>query len=503
MLFVSILQFTLLLPWWIAGLAVAGFLFMFLLFVTQKRAAKQQNRKDLSKKPFKLDLLHTLIDNMPDWIYIKDRESKYILVNKHMANSHGIKDPEVMNGKTDFDYYPKEKAISFYEDEQSLMKSGISIINKEEIIFNESNNEVVLSTTKIPFRDESENVAGIVGMGRDITPQKKVEKRLEQLSIVASSTENVVVAMDKDGNFEWVNKGFETRYGCTMIEFINKNGVNLLANSSQDNIAEIIEEVYKTNKPCTYSSRARDLSGNDVWYQTNITPILSEDGEIHSLFLIDTDITGIKKADIQIKQQKYELESQRDQLRKLNKSKDRLFSIIAHDLKNPFLSIIGFSDLLKEGYHELKEEQILDYLDCIHSSSTSAYDLLFNLLEWARAQIKAIDVNPESIEIEHLIGEIMELLAVQAKNKHIQFENNIDPGLHIHADRYMLNTILRNLSSNSIKFTEVGGSVGFTAKEMGNLVSISIKDSGIGISDDKIKTLFSIEGSNVTTGNDL
>ncbi len=493
-------QFILFLPWLLAGLAITGLIIFSILFAQQNRVLKQFNRKDLVNNLKKLDLLYTLIDNMPDWIYIKDRESKFILANKHMANSHGIENPEVMNGKTDFDYHPEEMARSFYDDEQDIMKSGVPIVNKEEKVVDKLNGEFVLSTTKIPIRDKSRNIVGIVGIGRDITRQKEAEKRLKQLSMVASSTENVVVVMDKDGDFEWVNNGFEARYGCTMQEFIKKKGLNLLINSSNENIAEIVGEINKTKKPYTYSSRTRDIHGNDAWYQTNITPILSEDGEINSLFLIDSDITGIKKADLQIKQQKYELESQRDQLRKLNTRKDRLFSIIAHDLKNPFLSIIGFSDLLKEGYHDLKEEQILEYLDCIHSSSTSAYDLLFNLLEWARAQIKTIDINPEKIGIEHLIGEIMELLAVQAKDKHIQFENSVEPNLKILADRNMVHTILRNLISNAIKFTEVGGSVKFTTKKYKNRVSISVKDSGIGISEEKIKTLFSLEKSKCTIG---
>ncbi|MCK5136411.1 MAG: PAS domain-containing sensor histidine kinase [Bacteroidales bacterium] len=336
--------------------------------------------------------------------------------------------------------------------------------------------------------------------GRDITSQKANKKRLEQLSKVASGTENVVVIMNGNGNFEWVNRGFEVRYGGTMKEFVDKNGVNLRENSSNENIVEILEQINNTRKPYTYSSRTLDTEGNDVWYQTNITPILAEDGEISSLFLIDSDITGLKKADLQIKQQKYKLESQRDQLRKLNARKDRLFSIIAHDLKNPFQSIIGFSDLLKDDYKNLEDIQVQEYLELIHSSSTSAYDLLFNLLEWARAQIKIIKIDPVTIGIADLISEIIELLSLQAKNKQIQFENRIDPGLEVYTDQRMLHTILRNLVNNAIKFTGERGQVTFSAIKQNGFVDISIKDSGVGIPEDKIKALFSFEKSKSTAG---
>ncbi len=500
MLIIFIKQFVLLLPWLLTGLAVTGFIIVTMLYLRQSRDLKQSDRKDLFKSQKKLDLLHTLIDSMPDWIYIKDNESKFILANKHKAKFHGFEDPEAMNGKSDFDYFPEEMARSFYDDEMLIMKSGVPAVNKEEKILDSSDNEVILSTTKIPVRDKSGNVVGIVGIGRDITRQKETENRLEHLSMVASTTENVVVVMDREGNFEWVNKGFQVRYGGTMEEYIKQHGINLMENSSHENIAEIIEVVHTTKKPYTYSSRTRDVKGNDVWYQTNITPILDTHGEISSLCLIDSDITGIKKADLQIKQHKYKLESQRDQLRKLNSRKDRLFSIIAHDLKNPFLSIIGFSDLLKEGYHDLKEQQVLEYLDCIHSSSSSAYDLLFNLLEWARVQIKTIEIVPVNIVTAQLIDEIMELLAVQAKDKHIQFKSTVDPELQIRADRNMVHTILRNLTSNAVKFTDIGGVINFSAKEIDNHVSISVKDSGIGIPEEKLKSLFSIEVSKTTMG---
>lgn len=494
------LLFSQLLPWFLVVVCIAGLIYMSIILTRQYRSLKKFSRKNLFKNLKKLELLYTLIDSMPDWIYIKDSESRYILSNKHKASSHGVDDPETMNGKTDFDYYPEKMANSFYADEQAIMKSGMPIINKEEKALDKDNNEIILSTTKIPVKDKSQQVVGIVGIGRDITRQKDVEKQLEQLSMVASSTENVVVITDKDGNFEWVNRGFETRYGCSIQDFIAEHGRNLKENSFNEEIDTILQQMYESKKPFTYSSRTRDAKGNDVWYQTNITPILTEEGEIKSLCLIDSDITDIKRADLKIKQQKYELESQRDQLRKMNARKDRLFSIIAHDLKNPFQSIIGFSDLLKEGFKDLNEDQVEDYLECIYNSSTSAYDLLFNLLEWARAQIKTIDIEPENINIKGSIQEILDLLALQAKNKHIQFESQVDPSLEIYADRNMVHTILRNLISNAIKFSEVGGRVSFSAVKNGTRTAISIQDSGIGIPDDKIKTLFSLEKSKCTQG---
>jgi len=308
------------------------------------------------------------------------------------------------------------------------------------------------------------------------------------------------VIMDRDGNFQWVNRGFEERYEATLEEFTAKFGTNLRDNSSNGQINEILEEVLNTGKPFSYTTRVRDTDGSDAWYQTNINPILNDQGQITSMFLIDLDITEIKKADLQIKQQRYELEAQRDELKKLNASKDRLFSIIAHDLKNPFQSIIGFSELLKDELRNLKMEQVEEYLSCIHDSSTSAYELLYNLLEWARAQTRSIKVVPGQIGIRKLTGEILDLFCAQAKNKGIEMHNNLDPDLRVTADENMLHTIIRNLVGNAVKYTFEGGTITIDGERHEEHVAMHVTDTGLGMPEEKIKSLFSVEKGKSTDG---
>lgn len=488
------------LPWALTALAVAGFLFLAVIIGRQYHIFRQYENKHFFRSIKQIKLLYTLIDSMPDWIYVKDRKSRFILANKHLAASHGIRNPGEIVGKTDFDYYPEPIANAFYSDEQDIMSSGERIVNKEEYLAGRKEGGVVLSTTKIPVRNRRGQVMGIVGIGRDITRQKHVEERLKQLSQVASATENVVIIMDGEGNFEWVNRGFEEKYGCTLDAFIRKNGRNIRDSSSNENISGILNEIILTGKSQSYSSRSRDRFGNDVWYQTNLTPVINDQGKVSSLVLIDSDITGLRKADLQIKQQKYELEAQRDQLRKLNARKDRLFSIIAHDLKNPFQSIIGFSELLKSGHQRMDQEQVSEYLELIHDSSASAYELLFNLLEWARAQTGAIRVNPGLVRIRDLLPEIIDLNALHMKKKQIRAEDLVDSRIVAYADRNMIHTVLRNLTSNAVKYTSPGGKITFTASDNKGVVEVGVTDTGVGISEEKIKTLFSLEKGKSTAG---
>ena len=489
-----------LVPWLIVLLVLTLLAVMIILFLKQRGHLERNTRSAFPANLEKLDLLYTLVDSMPDWIYIKDRESRFILANKHLAGHHGILNPEEITGHTDFEFYPEEMARGFYDDEQRIMESGIPIVNKEEMIVDNEGNEIILSTTKIPVKDQSGNVVGIVGIGRNITRQKQDQMRLKELSMVASGTENVVVIMDREGNFRWVNKGFEKKYGTSLEDFIRSRGKNLKQNSSNEKIEEYLEEIQRTKIPFTYTTRTQDADSNDAWFQTHITPILNEEGEIISMFLIDVDITALKKADLQIKQQKYELEFQRDQLRILNASKDRLFSIIAHDLKNPFQVIIGFSELLKDEFRTMKLEQAEDYLECIYHSSTSAFDLLYNLLEWARAQTRSIKVVPVPIKARDLTREIADLFSVQLHNKEIELANNLAGDLVVVTDRNILQTVLRNLIANAIKYTDKKGRISVSGLQNDPYVKISVTDTGIGMSEDKIRTLFSLEKGKSTPG---
>jgi PAS domain S-box-containing protein len=488
------------LPWVLLSLTFAGMVVFFFLYLRQRRALNQFNRKNLFTNLKKLDLLYTLIDSMPDWIYVKDRESRFILANRHLAESMGAEDPETLNGTTDFDYYPKEMASSFYEDEQGLLKSGQSLVNKVETVITSQGRKVILSTTKIPVKNQAGEVVGLVGIGRDITPQKEAEERMAALSTVASATDNTVVIMDRNGDFQWVNRKFEEKYEKTLDEFVNDHGRNLRENSSNENIGEILDRVVETRESQTYLTRIRDKDGNDVWYQTSISPVIDNSGDISSIFLIDLDITQIKKADLQIKQQRYELESQRDELKKLNASKDRLFSIIAHDLKNPFQSIIGFSELLIRDHKNLNNDQLEEYLECIHSASSSAYDLLYNLLEWARVQAGGITPNPVPVQLNLLVNEISDLHCAQAKDKQITIINQVNKEAVVLTDQNMLHTVLRNLTSNAIKFTPSGGKVTYSSSLGEGVVEIGISDSGVGIPEGKIRNLFTLEQSKSTRG---
>lgn len=203
--------------------------------------------------------------------------------------------------------------------------------------------------------------------------------------------------------------------------------------------------------------------------------------------------------------QKIELEAtsaailkQKEELGQLNNVKDRFFSIISHDLRNNLTTMKLYFDLVSNPDYEPSED-MEDMTKQISSSVENTIDLLENLLVWAQAQIKGIDINPQKLTLQHLIKGNIDLLAGNAHTKNIELSSDISADLCAFADEDMINLVIRNLISNAIKFTPKGGSIRVTAhKNMDDAIQINITDTGVGISKANLEKLF-VKNSNPTT----
>ena len=225
------------------------------------------------------------------------------------------------------------------------------------------------------------------------------------------------------------------------------------------------------------------------------------------IILLIVEYTSKKKAfnllsekSHQISRMNNEIQEQRDHLNKLNKTKDKFFSIIAHDLKNPFNSIKGFTELMIENNAEYDSEKRLKFLKIVRESSSKASSLLNNLLTWANAQSENFEFKPAKINLKNEIESVVTFLEIQAVNKDIKIINEVADDIYVKADSNMLRTILRNLISNAIKFTNPRGSVKISASEEDNFIKIAVKDSGVGIPKSELDKLFNIETKTSTSG---
>lgn len=194
------------------------------------------------------------------------------------------------------------------------------------------------------------------------------------------------------------------------------------------------------------------------------------------------------------------MQQQKRNLKELNATKDKFFSIIAHDLRSPLNQLLGLSEILQK---EIESERINDVImlaNLINDSAKSGRLLLENLLEWSRSQTGSININPEVLDLLKITNEVVMLYENNAKQKNIIIKLKIKKSKTAFADGNMLKTILRNLLSNSIKFTNAGGKINLEVNSANGMVIYSVSDNGIGIGDDDIDKLFRIDVNPKTIG---
>lgn len=190
------------------------------------------------------------------------------------------------------------------------------------------------------------------------------------------------------------------------------------------------------------------------------------------------------------------------ELAKSNDAKKKLFSIIAHDLKSPFNSLLGFSDLLIKNFNDYNDEQKIKIIHNLSDTSKNTYNLLENLLTWSKTQINQIECNPVEISVKELYARIGALLENVAKQKNIALIFSELNEVSIFADKDMVETVLRNLISNAVKFTYPKGTITVSHKTSSdpNFVEFSVSDTGVGMTDEQLVELLKVGENSSTTG---
>ncbi len=195
-----------------------------------------------------------------------------------------------------------------------------------------------------------------------------------------------------------------------------------------------------------------------------------------------------------------QIRSQNEELRILNATKDKFFSIIAHDLKSPYNAVMGFSDVLVQKADEMDRQGVIRYSRIIRKSAGLAVDLLMNLMVWSHSQTGRMEFEPRELEVAELFQEVSLLYSDIATQKGIVVSTHLPAELKVHADRAMVSTILRNLVSNALKFTHQGGRVSLSAEKQGKKLLFKVADTGVGIPEEHIDKLFRIDEHYITHG---
>jgi len=272
-------------------------------------------------------------------------------------------------------------------------------------------------------------------------------------------------------------------YGAENKEDVNKS---LLVYFNEDSFDVFMEELIALasgEKHFECEMPMRTLAGDVKLLDLHLSVVNGFEDTLSNVLVSFIDITERKRIE-------NELKEKNDALKESNATKDKFFKIIAHDMKNPFISILGASELLSENVNKYDLTKIAEFARIMNDSAKGGYDMLINLLSWAKSQAGSMIFQPEKINLKDLVSRNLFNLNEFAANKKINLVYEFDGDFEIYADKNMLITILRNLITNALKFTPKGGDVIVSTREEHGSVVILIKDSGVGIKENDFDKLF-------------
>jgi PAS domain S-box-containing protein len=319
--------------------------------------------------------------------------------------------------------------------------------------------------------------------------QEEEEREYYYTSILNNIGDPVFVK-DDQSRLLIVNDAFSAIFDLNRNNIIGKTLTEQVPPNERESFLKIDKQVLEDGVENINEESLTVRGGETRTISTRKTRFLDSDGKKYLVGVIH-DITERKKAEGSLK------ESEK-QLKELNATKDKLFSIIAHDLRSPFNNIIGLSELLVENSIDFEESQ--RYIKILNSTAKNTLNLLTNLLNWAKSQTGQLSFKPEKILFSDVILEIISLQKLLAETKNISLNYFPSDEMEVYADENMLKTVLRNLISNAIKFTNVGGHIRVFAILKQDHVEITISDDGIGMNAEKRKVLFDITSMTTTVG---
>jgi PAS domain S-box-containing protein len=422
-------------------------------------------------------------------------DGKYFEVNEAFYSLLGFDKGEVI-GKT-----PAELGILTAESINAILlkahlDGNVTNIEADLIAKNGDIKHVLLSSEDISVQEKKFRYTVV----QDVTLQKQTQESLKQvtmrLALAASAGGVGVWDFDLVNNTVlWDDQMFEL-YGIDKERFSGAYEAWMAGIHPDDAARANLEIQMAASGEKDFNTEFRVLWPDGTTHHIRALAMVQRDASGKPIRMVGTnwDITAQKHAEQALRQNE-------ESLRKINVEKDKFFSIIAHDLRGPFNGFLGLTQILEEELHSLTLGELQEISTRMRNSATSLFRLLENLLEWSRMKQELISFSRELFPLLAIVHESTAILLESAKSKAIEITYDIPEGITVFADPYMLQTIIRNLVSNAVKFTHKGGKIAISAKTSldGNL-EISITDTGIGMDSMLIDNLFRLDAKTSRKG---
>jgi len=452
---------------------------------------EQKQQLDSSLQDLQL-LHHELFDNISDGaVTLKpmDNGKNFIIsgLNKTAEKIENIERKKVI-GKTFSEAFPKANELGLTDVFRRVLRTGknesfpVLIKDKETIKHSHQNKIIKISQEKllVLYNEVKEYERS----------KKALEESEERLKLALESTKIGLWDHNLKTGEVYRSKEWAEMLGYSKKEIDNKCEVwKDLIHPDDRNEVNQIALAHETSETDTFQveHRLKTKKGHYKWI-LNWGKIIEKDAEGNPVRAVGThlDIDKRKKTE--------------KKLAELNATKDRLFSIIGHDLKNPLSDILGFSSLITKNYSDYSPEKVRTFVEYIEQAATRMHDMLENLLRWSRLQREETSFKPEKINLTQLITKNIHQFQIKADSKEISLCCPEKNTVYAYADKNMIETVIRNLLSNALKYTDKGGEVTIQTAIKNNKITVSVQDTGIGIRVTDKTNLFQPEKQNSTNG---
>ena len=438
-------------------------------------------------------LLRTLLDLLPDDVYVKDRESRFLVANERVARTMGADSPQDLIGKSDAAFFSAQQAGVFRSDEERVF-AGETLTNMEERIQYPDGGLGVSLTTKVPLKDADGNITGLVGIGRNITARKRAEDAVreseERLRLVMDLVPHSIFAKDAEGRFIFVNRAQAAAFGLTPEEMVGRTSAELIPDAAQ--VAQFRKddlEVIETGRPKFIAEELRTEAGGETRIlQTTKVPMPLPGAAKPAVLGVAVDITERKRAEEKLRILNQELESRVagrtaelrtavaalkveiaerreaeecvirlngqlsvrvDELAAVNAELEAFSYTVSHDLRAPLRHVSGFVQLLAKGARDKLDPATAEYIPRIQHAAARMGQLIDDLLAFAR--LNRASLQRKEVELAPLIEEVRATLHSVTEGRAIAWKIGLLPA--VQGDRAMLRQVLANLFENAVKFT--------------------------------------------------
>ncbi len=439
---------------------------------------------NMLRRTNKQEIIIKHIDSVNNLPFVSGEDFDLILLSLNLHNSAGI---EIFD-----QFYSRYKDIPIivqteYEDEK-LGKLTLSKGAQDFLVKGEYDGRLLIKSVEYAIE------------------RNKLHKKIHDEELLAQKEitfkeifENSPIGMyrsSKDGKILVTNEALVKILGYNSVDDLKGKSI-ADAYADPDERTRFINLIEKFGSLVSYEHKMRKKNNSIIQISENCRLVKNKKGETLYYEGLVEDITLRKEAQEKIKEYNREL-------KQLNESKDKFFSIIAHDLRNPFNSLFGFIQMLIEEYDQLSDEEIIHILKEMEESTKTSYQLLDNLLQWAKSQSGKMEIRRITFNINDVVERNIKLLCNISKRKNIKIINKIRTEVYIRADEQMIDTVIRNLITNAIKFTNYNGEITIDVNIENSNAVVSVSDNGVGMQKSTLDNLFKVghEISYVGTDNE-